>query len=254
MPESLHIDIPNAQIHPPKDFTTASKNAQILKSEKGSLSWEQRTSLPPVNQFIDATSGAAAEVDQDAYILVGTPSSDWDGALENDFVRYDSSLDTWFAITPTEGMRVYDKLYDGFWTYVSDLGVSKWTGTFQKSVTINSTQAKALFTTPIQIVAAPVGKSITLIDWTIETDFTTPAYSAEDTLWLKTETATIPQGVDTTSLLSSVSRIKKGELYSGSWLATDTQIIEAKKLELTTDSADPTLGNSSYIVTANFWL
>ena len=38
------------------------------------------------------------------------------------------------------------------------------------------------------------------------------------------------------------------------WGATDTQIIAAKKLELTTDSADPTLGNSVYIVTANFRL
>lgn len=252
--DNLHKDIPNDQIHNPKDFSSALKNASIIKSEQGSLLWEKRTNFPPVIQFIDATSGVSTPKNGDAYILLGTPHATWDGALANDFVRYDSALDTWFSISPTEGMKVYDRNYRGTWGY--GLITGWWGELFTKSVTIASAEVKTLFSTPVEIVSAPIGKSIIVVDWFVQTAFTTPAYSTEDTLYLITDTATRPQGIDDESLASTVSRIRKGNIADtgDGWGATDTQIIAEKKLELTTDSHDPTSGNSDLTITVNFRL
>lgn len=250
--DNLHKDIPNAQIHNPKDFSTASKNTFPVKDEQGSLLWESRTTLPPVLEFVDATSAPGSETNDDAYILLGTPHAAFDGASANDFVRYDSTLDTWFSITPTTGMRVYDKNFDGFWVFDGS-----WKGElFTISKTVASAAVKTLFATPVEIVSAPVDKSILVVDWFIQTAFTTPAYATEDTLHLITDTATKPQGIDQATLASTVSRIRKSRVAdtADGWGATDTQIISEKKLELTTDSHNPTSGNSDLTVTVNFRL
>ena len=254
--DNLHKDIPNDQIHNPKDFSTALKNASPIKDEQGGLLWENRTSFPPVTQFIDATSAPDPSIERDraAYMLLGTPHANWDGASANDFVRYSTEFATWFAITPTGGERVYDKRFIGHWVYTAGLG---WGGElFTISKTIASADVKTLFATPVEIVYAPVDRSIVVVDWFIQTAFTTPAYATEDTLWLITDTATRPQGIDDESLASTVSRIRKGNVADtgDGWGATDTQIITEKKLELTTDSANPTSGNSILTITVNFRL
>ncbi len=249
--DSLHVDLPNAQIHNPKDFSGAAKNTFPVKSEKGGLLWEARQQLPNVKQFVDATSGVASEVDQDSYILLGTPSAFWDGASENDYVRYDATLDTWYAITPVNGTRVYDENYNGYWIY--DNG---WRGdSFQITKALSNAEIKALNSTPILVVSAPVGKSIVVTDWSLNIDYTAPAFATEDTLWLKTDTATRPQGVDDTILGSTVDRIRNGQFDATTgWVATSTQIIAEKALYITTDSADPTAGGSTISITVNFRL
>ena len=254
--DNLHKDIPSSQIHNPKDFSTASQNTFPVKDEQGGLLWESRTSFPPVTQFIDATSAPDPSIERDraAYMLLGTPHANWDGASANDFVRFDDDLDTWFSITPTGGERVYDKRFIGHWVYTAGLG---WGGElFTISKTIASADVKTLFSTPIEIVYAPVDKSILVVDWFVQTAFTTPAYATEDTLWLITDTATKPQGIDSQSLASTVSRTRIGQIADTTVLfgATDTQIITEKKLELTTDSHNPTAGNSILTITVNFRL
>ena len=121
---------------------------------------------------------------------------------------------------------------------------------------VASAEILTLFATPVEIIKAPVGKSILVVDWFIETVFTTPAYATEDTFYLITDTATKPQGIDGESLTSTVSRIRKSQIAdtADGWGATDTQIITEKKLELTTDSANPTAGNSDFNITVNFRL
>jgi|10_taG_2_1085330.scaffolds.fasta_scaffold04364_8 hypothetical protein len=255
MADSLHVNIPNDQIHPCKDFSGAEKNTQIIKDEKGGLLWEERQTLYPVKEFIDATSAAASESNGDAYILLGTPSADWDGAAANDFVRYDSTLDTWFSITPSIGAQVYDVSLNGFWTYEAHSGAAKWKSKLlTKSLAVSSAAALDLYDTPLEVIAQPIDRTIVVIDWYVETTFATPAYGTEDTLWLKTETATKPQGIENISLGSTVSRSRQGVVATSgdSWGTTDTQLIANKKLVLTTESANPTSGNSTYTVTVSF--
>jgi len=255
MPDSLHVNIPNDQIHPCRDFSDADKNAQIIKDEKGSLLWEQRQTLYPVKELIDATSGAGSEADGDAYILLGTPSADWDGASANDFVRYDSTLDTWFAITPNIGMQVFDISFNGFWTYEAHLGAGKWKSKLlTKSLAVSSAEVLDLIDTPLEVIAAPIDRMIVVIDWYIETTVGGEPYATEDTLWLITDTATKPQGTDNISLGSTVSRSRQGIVTTSGdgWSATDTQLIQDKKLELTTETANPTGGHSTYTVTVSF--
>ena len=101
---NLHSQLPDATLHNPKGFSFASAGTKVTRDEKSELNWQPDLSLPAALSFATATSAPPTEVDGDIYVLVGgTPHGDWDGASENDWVRFDGTAGTWKAITPTSG-------------------------------------------------------------------------------------------------------------------------------------------------------
>ena len=101
---NLHSQLPDATLHNPKGFAFASAGTKVTRDEKSELNWQTDLSLPAALSFATATSVPPTEVDGDIYVLLGgTPHGDWDGASENDWVRFDGTSGTWKAITPTSG-------------------------------------------------------------------------------------------------------------------------------------------------------
>jgi len=100
----LHSQLPDATLHNPKGFSFASAGTKVTRDEKSELNWQPDLTLPAALSFATATSAPPTEVDGDIYVLLGgTPHGDWDGASENDWVRFDGTSGTWKAITPTSG-------------------------------------------------------------------------------------------------------------------------------------------------------
>jgi len=119
--ETLHPTIPNDQIHPPRDFPDAAVNDILVKDEQSSIRWERRNILPRAISFVDGDDAPPTENDNDVYVIIDATSVEagWDGASNNDWVRFDFENDTWFSITPQAGYLVYNeniskyKLYNG---------------------------------------------------------------------------------------------------------------------------------------------
>ena len=246
MSETLHPDIPDAQIHVCKGFAGATKNNSIVKSEQGSLLWEDRYLLPPAKNFVLASSDPPTETHGDIYVIVdSTAHANWDGASENAWVRFDTSADTWFSITPVEGIRCYDKTLNGYWEYDGTNWIS---GVFYATKNIAKADVLTLNGTPIEIVAAPgAGKAIELVNWSISITFVSAAYATNTDLQLKTDTANEAQGISAEILLSTATRKIKGgfTIVSGT---TNTQIIENKALQATVKTDNPTAGDSDITI------
>ena len=101
---NLHSQLPEVALHNPKDFSYANNGTKTTKDETGSLNWQPELSLPAAISFATATSAPPTEVDGDIYVLIGgAPHGDWDGASENDWVRFNGTAGVWYAITPSDG-------------------------------------------------------------------------------------------------------------------------------------------------------
>lgn len=251
MPETLHPDIPDAQIHVCKGFAGATKNNTLVKSEQGSLLWEDRYLLPPAKNFVLASSVPPTETHGDIYVIVdSTPHANWDGASENDWVRFDTSADTWFSISPVEGIRSYDKTLNGYWEFDGSDWIS---GVFYAKKTIATADVLQLNSTPIEILAAPgAGKAIELISWAISITFVSAAYVTNTDLQLKTDTADDAQGLSEGVLASTVSRKLKGDFTIVAPVSTNTQIVENKALQVTVKTGNPASGDSDIIIYATY--
>jgi hypothetical protein len=103
-PENLHKNIPNAQLHSPKDFSTAGSGTALRKGWDGVLKWEVPYWQDSVLDRVDMTLTPPTEFDGDRYILINLTSTvvnaDWDGASENDIVEYDLDASAWVSQTP----------------------------------------------------------------------------------------------------------------------------------------------------------
>ena len=107
MAVNLHSQLPEAALHNPKGFSLTTAGKKLTKDETLSLNWQDDLSLPAAISFATATSAPPTEVTGDIYVLIsGTPHGDWDGASENDWVRFDGSV--WNAITPVTGTSCYN--------------------------------------------------------------------------------------------------------------------------------------------------
>jgi hypothetical protein len=103
-PENLHKNIPNDQLHSPKDFSTAGSGTALRKGWDGDLKWEVPYWQDSVLNRVDMALTPPTELDGDRYILINLTSTvvnaDWDGASENDIVEYDLDASAWVSQTP----------------------------------------------------------------------------------------------------------------------------------------------------------
>lgn len=110
-PKNLHFNLEEDQKHTPQGFSTASNNSVPTRDEQGALIWDERMTIPAALDFADASLAPPTENDGDIYVLVDSSAVEagWDGASENDWVRYDADSSAWFGITPTDGTQCFDK-------------------------------------------------------------------------------------------------------------------------------------------------
>jgi len=108
-----HKSIENSQIHPPKDFVTASDGDTLRRNLNAELEWSSNPWKLSVLDLADINAAPPTEVDGDRYILIEVASSvvdsGWDGAAINDIVEYSEDQDNWGNYTPSEGDTLYDK-------------------------------------------------------------------------------------------------------------------------------------------------
>lgn len=251
MAGSLHPTVPNDQIHPPRDFPGAAKNDMMLKDEQGGILWEARFTMPAALNFVTASSAPPTEVHGDIYVLVDSsvPHSNWDGAAQNDFVRYDTSADTWFSITPVEGVQIYDKTEQAYKVFGSNndwsVGGESVPRILETSLIIATADVLTLNGTPIEVVSAPgAGFAIEVVSWSTRTidQAVLTKYTANTQLILITDTADDDQAIDTGTLTSTATRISRG-VISIPVGATNTQLVDNKALMASVNSGNPSSGD-----------
>lgn len=259
--DSLHVDIPDAQIHTPKGFGGSGKNAMPVKDEQGGLLWETRYTLPPAKGFVTGANIPPTETHGDIYVLIDSSvlHANWDGAAENDWVRFDTSADTWFSISPVDGILCYDqtsnalKIFGTEWT----IGGEGQPQILETSLLIASADVLTLNGTPIEIVATPGGKfAIEIVSWSTKAvgNGVLTAYATNTELQLKINTADQTQGKGTEILKSTISRVVRGQFETpgAPWSATDQQIIEDKALMVTVKDGNPTTGTFDIKIFVNY--
>lgn len=112
MTMKLHSELDEANLHNSKGFTLASNGNSMWRNERGVQSWDERNILPPALALAIASSAPPSENDGDVYILNNTtPHSDWDGCLQNSWVRFSTTDGLWQEVVPTEGVLCYDKVW-----------------------------------------------------------------------------------------------------------------------------------------------
>ena len=103
-PENLHKNIPNSQLHDPKDFSTAGVGTSLRKGMDSNLEWAVPYWQDSVLDRVDMALTPPSENDGDRYIIINLTSTvvhaDWDGASENDIVEFDLDASAWVSVTP----------------------------------------------------------------------------------------------------------------------------------------------------------
>lgn len=115
---------------------------------------------------------------------------------------------------------------------------------FSATASLSSDQIKALFTTPIQIVANPgSGKYIEVISATSEMTFATAAYTTNTTLQIISSGSDTAQVEDPVALLSTVSRNSKfADVTISTGLTTGTQVLSNVSLVVKAKNGNPGVG------------
>lgn len=116
-------------------------------------------------------------------------------------------------------------------------------------LTLTPAQVLLLTTTPIELIAAPgVGFSIEIISAIVKVVFNTTAYTA-GTLTLNTDTLTYPIMYNDAGLTQTVDVFESMFLLMNSG---NKQYLENKKIVITTNSTDPTDGDSDVTIYAAY--
>ena len=110
MADIRHKFIPDAELHDPNGFGTASNKTVLTKDENGVSRYVAATVLEKALNFVDGNAAPPTEVLGAIYVLIdegnGAVDSGWDGASYDDWVRFNGT--TWVSYTPSEGVFCYN--------------------------------------------------------------------------------------------------------------------------------------------------
>jgi hypothetical protein len=129
-------------------------------------------------------------------------------------------------------------------------GVATWQPPIiiDKTITIPSVDVLTLFTTPYLLIASPgVGYYIQVLTAACKVNFNSIAYAVNTTLNVYTDTATRVQHAFSNGLNATLSRIGVSA-QQGTNAAADTQLISDKGVYLTSQTGNPTTGDSDIII------
>lgn len=152
---NIHEDLPSSQRHNPKDFEDAAVNEVLLSDHKGNLDYQFQRMLPSCLQSVSGHSAPPTENDGDIYLIrEGTATvNGWDQAEVNDWVKYDSSADTWYGVTPVIGATVFDEDLDDKWSFDGTAWLSEKVGKREHFINITD----LAFTTDSTYAGATLG-------------------------------------------------------------------------------------------------
>lgn len=111
-------------------------------------------------------------------------------------------------------------------------------------VTLTTTQVLDLFTTPMQLVAAPgVTSAVQVIKSSARINYNSIPYATNLVLGIGSPTATVSQDTITGLLGASITKIQNGLAIGSS--AAETQLIANAAINVSALVGNPTAGNSS---------
>ena len=123
--KNLHSELPEANLHEAKGFTTASNNTYLKKNHEGSSEWLSEYWLQPVNGVVTGSSAPPSESSGNRFILTGSSfHSDWDSPSQHEIVEFNGT--SWVGQAAVDGMRVVtldgDSVYyfNTAWNQVTD--------------------------------------------------------------------------------------------------------------------------------------
>jgi len=243
--DSLHVSVPDDQIHVPKGFVNAGRSQYLVKDEQLGVRWYDITQFPSTLGMVDATDAPPTEADQDVYILSGTPHTDWDGASDGDVVRYDSAFDRWFSSPPVAGQRAYDTVRTGYWTYGT-----QWIGEFNVSRAFSSVEILALYSSPITFISKLFGTAIIEVDQASVDFVYGTSYATNLILQIINTSADIAHYTSSGVLGTTLNQHTKFSRESDA--PTETQIMANEDVLVNVAVGNPTAGTGTMTIYATY--
>lgn len=114
--------------------------------------------------------------------------------------------------------------------------------------TIDSGNVLTSFDTPVEVLPAVSGKTIVVMNAFLKINYGSAAYDVNTTGQLITDTATLPQVEFLSGLNATVSRSYFARPKSAVPSASDTQLIQSKNLKFSTQTGNPTAGDSQIVI------
>lgn len=119
------------------------------------------------------------------------------------------------------------------------------TALLSASVTVSSAQILTLFTSPVQIIAAPgAGNYIDIISASIFYDYATTAYGGGTTVYLQFNNGTEQQATDGSALLAQTADMI-ALLDGQNSIAVQWSVIENAPIQIKASPSNPTTGDST---------
>ena len=182
------------------------------------------TTIDNTTKYIEVTNTLIVDAlkDETTGANCKAPHSDYDGASNGDFIRYDGS--DWYRISPNEGTKCYDKTLGQTRTYNG----SKWLGDYRIVALACSDETTALTTGTAKATFINIGKFyITEVRASLTTAGTTSG------------TTTIDINDGATTILSTKLTIDYGELNnlaSTPYVLNDNIIVDATPITIDIDA------------------
>ena len=159
-------------------------------------------------------------------------------------VSNDHTDGTWLSTDIYKSELFYNQADSVLWTR-NDSGIDCIQGTAK--VVIPTAQVLTLNSIPVQLVAAPgAGYAIEVLSAIVKIDFNTTAYSSNTVLDIINTGATKP--IKSLPCLNATVDTIRDITPSSSTTATQTQMLENVALMATSNSADPTAGDSDITI------
>lgn len=188
-------------------------------------------------------TSATGDEAADSPSIGSVTDAQWDGAQQNDWVRYNDADDFWYNINAEVSFLCYNVTtgsilkFNGIEWFGEDIDIKK------LQVTVSASEAQNSFTTPIEIIPAPGVNKVVVVESIIgRINFGTSAYTTLDMTPKYQGSANIYISFTSLFLLAAADQINYFTLGNGIVLEDNLPV------ELISTADDPT-GDSSFTFT-----
>ena len=107
----LHKNVPDGELHDPKDFINGNPMSYGIKNANNLAKYIDIEYLPSAINFVDGNAIPPSTNPNDIFVIIdgggGVVNAAWGAASFNDWVQYNST--SWDAVSPGNGFFCYDK-------------------------------------------------------------------------------------------------------------------------------------------------